>query len=322
VASTARHHILQFTLAFSLFVSTGTAVAFDLGGMLNQVEQAVHQQEKAKSTSEQQVGPSPSDLENKPSGHSPSFRKPGQSMQDFLNENQEKKVAAEKDGHRQTANALTSDFVETSRPIELKGIKTGMTVAELLKLHPQGMVVNTRPNTPEWIHGDTIVTFTDNRAYCGHGEKTDCRPITVMQKEAVTAGMYFLNGKLTYSEIMFDRDSVKPTDSVLAEDHKHYFNEVIEGLTAKFGVEPKSKETIKDRMAGSKFRIAAWRNTTCQCGLILLEDAQFTAYENNYVLLKLTSDEHSNVAKEREIAIQEMNARAGDEHEAKRISDL
>ena len=56
-------------------------------------------------------------------------------------------VAQPASNSQKTADATTPNSAETSEPLELKGIKIGMTAQELLKLYPQLKIKITKPQS-------------------------------------------------------------------------------------------------------------------------------------------------------------------------------
>lgn len=165
---TATQSLVSFKMLAACLVFSSSSLALDLGGIKNQVQQAVQAQVPAQPANNQVVPQSPSAqrtndgnavLPNASADSDPcriaeakgQNRQPGQSMEDFIEQGNKKKAARAECEGRKAAEATIPNYVETTEALELKGIRIGMTEQELLKLLPQGIVIRPRAQTADWV---------------------------------------------------------------------------------------------------------------------------------------------------------------------------
>lgn len=222
---------------------------------------------------------------------------------------------------------IEPEYAETSEALEIKGIKVGMKMEEFLKLHPQGQLIAPKPGTNDWRFGDQIILFDTDQAFCGQNtidKNPKCNPLSVMYKQAYQIKMIFIGNRLSYGEIYFSRFNAAESGSGFVEDDKHYFDELVKGLTRKYKAEPPEIAANKLSNFGypRHYKIIGWKNNSCKCELIALEDAKFTNDDNDYVLIKLVADSYLNTFNVRQKILEELTFKAISEEEQRMAGDL
>lgn len=302
------HRFAPNILAIGLCVFAGSVMAFDLGGALKQVQQAVQQPEPAPAQQQStppQTLPAPAQQPQVPpqgeagaaqntSGDQGAsgtrrYRQKGQSMGDFMQESKQREQTEKEALAAKKEKAMIPDFVETSAPLEIKGIRIGMSLKEFLAVFPQVKVTNTVPNTVDWVNGDAYVLFNNNSA-----SKCDknCNGVTLIGKQSFASIMYFLKDKLAYVEIMFPRNGVKDPYGTL------FYDEILPALEEKFKAKGKSKDTNITEKFGRKvfMRVAGWKNTLTKDSLELQDNDHFTfsnGQDDEYLLIKMKSETYT-----------------------------
>ena len=330
-------------LAVCLCIFSSTSMAFDLGGVMKQVQQAVQGQVPPQPTAKNPVELLPPVDQQANDGNAvlpvagtdmdpcriaerkDMPRQSGQSMQDFIEQGNKKKAARAACENKKAAAAATPNYVETSEALELKGVRIGMAEQDLLKLLPQGIVVRPRPQTEDWVNGDTIILYGSGTTECDSAALQrnnlgkNCSPYVLMTKNAFAIELYFLDNKLAYGELHFSRTNAVESDSRFAEDNERFYFELLEGLSKKFKASPVSKETDNGR---GQYRTVGWKNNSCKCELILLEDNGYSGSSGKSVVIKLMSDEYPDVFESRAKLAQAAAAKAQEDSEKRIKGDL
>lgn len=283
--------ICLFISAISTCVIAGQAMAFDLGGMMKEAQKAVQQQVPNNTI------PQPAKQAAQPAVAQP----------------------AKQDSNSQkttVATASNSNFAETSEPLELKGIKIGMTAQELLKLYPQAVLITVPPQTENWIYADQFVTFGDGNVGVrgidcdkGHSINKTCTPVTIMGRMADKMVMVFVNNKLVDGSIKLIRDE----DGV-------FYDTLLDGLSAKFMAKPTSKVSNTGPPANYVFRIAGWLNSSCKCHLTVIDDENVR--EGYIVKIELGTDEYNSVVEDRRKTFNALAEKAEAGKDAKAKKDM
>lgn len=295
-----RRYVVPNIFAVGMCVFASSVMAFDLGGMLKQVEKAAQQQEPNNTTT--QLAKQPAQPTAQPT---------------------------EQNNSQKTADATAPNSAETSEPLELKGIKIGMTAQELLKLYPQLKIKITKPQSNSWVFGDQYF-YTDPQSEPGPEWSLQCKqvgstlnnnpctPVTIMEKQAYKMTMLFVNNKLAEASISFAR---------YKDENKniHFYTALIEGLTDKFKVKP----TVRDTTNGDEvlfndpnYKIVGWRNNSCECQLILFEEIYTKEIGPGFVTIKLNADEYKCVVEDRRKTLSELANKAEAQKNAKNKGDL
>lgn len=231
--------------------------------------------------------------------------------------------------------AMVPDFVETAAPLEIKGIKIGMSLKEFLAIFPQAKVANTVQNTEDrvnphladthsivanttkhtvhtadWFRGDAYGRLPD----CQWGDKK-CKDLTLIGKKSVFFGVYFLNDKLAYVVIYFDRNGVKDSRNTL------FYDEILPALEEKFKAKGKSKDTnITYEFGGEgSMRVAGWKNTLTKDSLELQDN---DGLYGKHLLIRMQSETYTDVVKGRIDVVNDLAAKKEAAKEQQRKQDL
>lgn len=295
-------------LAIGMCVFAGSVMAFDIGGALKQVQQAVQQPESAPvqqkpepsqppPAQQPQVSPQgdagavQNSQGNQAGSDTNRYRQKGQSMGDFLQESKQQEHKAEETLEAKKEKAMVPDFVETAAPLEIKGIKIGMSLKEFLAIFPQVKVANTVQNTANWVNGDAYVLIPDNSTT--NCDK-NCKGLTLIGKESFASIMYFLNGKIAYVEILFPRNGVEDPYTTI------FYDEILAALEEKLKTKSKSKDTNITEKYGRKvsMRVAGWKNRSTKDSLELQDNNNFTfsnGRKDEYLLIRMKSETYTDV---------------------------
>lgn len=324
-------------LAIGLCAFAGPVMAFDLGGALKQVQQAVKQPEPAPAQQQPappQPLPAPAQQPQIPpqgeagaaqntSGDQATsgtkrYRQKGQSMGDFMQESKQREQTEAEALAAKKEKAMTPDLVETSAPLEIKGVRIGMPLKEFLAVFPQVKVANTVQNTVDWVRGDAYVLIPDNST--SNCDK-NCKGLTLIGKQSFASVMYFLDGKLAYVEIMFPRNGVKDPYTIL------FYDEILPALEEKFKAKSKSRETNITEKFGRKvsMRVAGWKNTLTKDSLELQDNDHFTfsnGQSDEHLLIRMQSETYTNTVNGRIDVVNGIMAKKEAAKEQRRKQDL
>lgn len=300
---------VSLVFAIGMCVIAGQAMAFDLGGMMKEAQKAVQQQE-------------PINNSQKPAKQSAQPAVASLALPT-------KQTALPASSSQQTADVKVPNYIETSEPLEMKGIKIGMTVQELLKLYPQGQVMTPQPDTANYILGDQIVAYISKRPTssptdCSETNKP-CTPVTVLQVSANEMMMIFVNNKLVKGWI-----SLPPITSKIEafSENGQFYEAILKGLATKLKAEPTKKYSNKsDAYHECSYRTVGWSNNSSKSKLTLLEDINFdrqsyTGNILNMVKIHFLSDEYEKILEDRKKTFSALAEKAEAGKDAKAKKDM
>lgn len=281
-----------------LLISTSatSVMAFDFGKVAGEVQKAMSQQSTTPQEANNQAA------------------KPGSTVRPLpakgvVNQNEQAKQA-------QSQPAEATEPVRTEAIFQIKNIKLGMTVQELVKAYPQIQFEKTVSNTDAWVQADMFSQPDRLLGNClGKYKGNSCVPLTVLGTEFIRGVFIFMDNKLSLATLLLDSEGA-PTA----------FNELVDGLSerlnAKAAISKQKKESPYLNSPDTTLEKAEWTNPSSNNMLVVKSDAFYTKPNNHTLFIQMVSGNYEAIKQERATKIEQLRNEVASRNEKLRKTDF
>jgi hypothetical protein len=218
-----------------------------------------------------------------------------------------------------------SPAAETTEILAIKGIGLGITKEQVLELFPQipsDAIVETSKGTPDFIVADTFIGIKSESILSCTNSLSDkpCNKFSFAGKLPYEAGFIFIDNKLVFFKVNFNRDDPYSSKRTRANSGDHTYEEIKSAFSEKFKTQP--KDTVVSEVNTNPFdpsetkensvTYCSWKNAP-QNERITLADQFIT--DKNLVQISLESIDYDNIKILRKKVFEEDQAKAKAEAE-------